>query len=63
MLRGHAADVNWAGSGFVMGTARDKVRELHAKELAPWDKAEFKRLFSQLDKGITAIKHMEMCHH
>ena len=42
MLRGHSADVNWASSGFVMGTARDKVRELHDAELAPWDKAEFK---------------------
>jgi hypothetical protein len=63
MLRGHAADVNWAGSGFVMGDARDKVRELHDAELAPWDKVEFKRLVGQLDAGITAIKHMEMAHH
>ena len=63
MLRGHSADVNWASSGFVMGTARDKVRELHDAELAPWDKAEFKRLVGQLDVGITAIKHMEMAHH
>lgn len=63
MLRGHAADVNWASSGFVMGKARDKVRELHAAELAPWQKAEFKRLFGQLDDGIAAIKHMEMAHH
>lgn len=63
MLRGHAADVNWAGSGFVTGTARDKIRELHDARLAPWDKAEFKRLVGQLDNGITAIKHMEMAHH
>jgi hypothetical protein len=63
MLRGYAADVNWAGSGFVMGSARDKVRELYDAGLAPWDKAEFKRLVGQLDIGIPAIKHMEMAHH
>ena len=63
MLRGHAADVNWAASGFVMGAAREKIHELHEAEIAPWDKAEFKRLVGQLDVGITAIKHMEMAHH
>lgn len=63
MLRGHAADVNWASSGFVMGAAREKIHELHDAKIAPWDKAEFKRLVGQLDVGITAIKHMEMAHH
>ncbi|MBY3385067.1 AAA family ATPase [Rhizobium laguerreae] len=63
MLRGYAADVNWAGCGFVMGTARDKIRELSDAKLAPWDKSEFKRLIGQLDPGISAIKHMEMAHH
>jgi len=63
MLRGHAADVNWATHGFVMGAAREKIRELHAAKLAPWDKAEFKRLTGQLDSGISALKYMEMAHH
>jgi hypothetical protein len=63
MLRGHAADVNWASSGFVMGAARDKVRELYDAALAPWEKSEFKRLTGQLDIGISAVKHMEMAHH
>ena len=63
MLRGHAADVNWVASGFVMGDARNKVCELNKAVLAPWDKSEFKRLVGQLDIGIPAIKHMEMAHH
>ncbi|WP_029351300.1 AAA family ATPase [Bosea sp. 117] len=63
MLRGHAADVSWATHGFVMGAARDKIRELHSNKLAPWDKTEFKRLIGQLDIGIPAIKYMEMAHH
>lgn len=63
MLRGHAADVAWVTHGFVMGKARDKVRELHAAKLAPWDKSEFHTLVGRLDQGIDAIKFLEMSHH
>uniref|UniRef100_Q07LD3 Uncharacterized protein n=1 Tax=Rhodopseudomonas palustris (strain BisA53) TaxID=316055 RepID=Q07LD3_RHOP5 len=63
MLRGQAADVAWATNGFVMGRSRDKIRELHAKQLAPWDKSEFGNLVGQLDHGIAAIKSLEMSHH
>ena len=51
MLRGNAADVVWATSGFVMGRAREKVRELHAAKLAPWDKSEFSTLVGRPRSG------------
>ncbi len=63
MLRGEAADVNWATNGFVMGRSREKIRELHTKKLAPWDKSEFSSLLAPLDSGISAIKSLEMSHH
>ncbi len=63
MLRGQAADVVWVTHGFVMGKARDKVRELHAAKLAPWDKSEFSTLVGRLDQGVAAIKFLEMSHH
>ena len=63
MLRGHAADVEWVTNGLVMGRARDKIRELHAKKLSPWDKSEFSTLVGQLDQGISAIRYLEMSHH
>jgi len=63
MLRGHAADVVWVTSGFVMGRARDKVRELNAAKLAPWDKSEFSTLVGRLDQGSAPIKFLEMSHH
>ena len=63
MLRGYTADVHWAAAGFVMGKARNKVRELHEAGQAPWDKTEFKKLVATLDEGTAAIKYMEMAHH
>lgn len=63
MLRGQAADVGWVTTGFVIGRSRDKLRELHSKKLAPWDKSEFSTLAGQLDQGIAAIKSLEMSHH
>lgn len=63
MLRGHAADVVWVTNGFVMGQAREKIRELHAAKLSPWDKSEFSTLVGRLDKGASAIKLLEMSHH
>ena len=63
MLRGQAADVGGATHGFVMGSARDKVSEFHKSKLAPWDKSEFSRLVGHLDRGIPAIKFLEMAHH
>lgn len=63
MLRGQAADVAGVTHGFVVGRARDKVSELHRAKLAPWDKSEFSRLVGHLDRGIAAIKFLEMSHH
>ncbi len=63
MLRGQAANVIWATHGFVMGDARNKVYELHKAKLPPWDKPEFRTLAGHLDKGISAIKCLEMSHH
>ncbi|MEC5325009.1 hypothetical protein, partial [Aurantimonas sp. A3-2-R12] len=63
MLRGNAADVQWANSGFVMGDARNRISELHKAGLAPWDKSEFKGLVRELEKEKPPIRHMEMAHH
>ena len=63
VLRGQAADVVWVTNGFVMGQARNKIRELHVAKLAPWDKSEFSTLAGRLDPGTTAVKFLEMSHH
>jgi hypothetical protein len=63
MLRGQAADVARATNGFVLGDARETIRQLHAKELAPWDKSAFGTLAGQLDQGIPAIRALQMSHH
>lgn len=63
MLRGHAAGVMSVGSGFVLGTSRETIRQLNAKGLAPWDRGEFKTLVTHLHKDKSPIKHMESAHH
>ena len=63
ILRGNAADVAWATNGFVLGDSRERIRQLHLKQLAPWDKPEFGALVGQLDQGIAAIKALQISHH
>jgi SOS-response transcriptional repressor LexA/energy-coupling factor transporter ATP-binding protein EcfA2 len=63
MLRTEDAAVMSVVGGFVVGKSRDKLRQLHASGSAPWDRPDFKKLVSVLDKNSSPIKHMEMAHH
>lgn len=63
MLRGEEAAVLSVVVGFVIGESRDKLRYLHQKGLAPWDRPEFKKLVGSLGKELTPIEHMEISHH
>ena len=63
MLRGEDAAVLSAVSGFVVGDCREKLHTLNAKGIAPWDRPQFKKLVSCLDKNLPQIKHMEISHH
>ncbi len=56
MLRGQSFGVTSPTTGFVLGESRERLRQLHAARLAPWDKSEFRALVQQLDKAISAIK-------
>jgi hypothetical protein len=59
MLRGEDA----ACSSFVMGRSREKLNELNKANIAPWNRHEFKKLISALDKHLPPIKYMEIAHH
>lgn len=59
MLRGEDAAV----SSFVMGRSREKLYELNTANIAPWNRHEFKRLVSVLDKNHAPIRYMEIAHH
>jgi AAA domain len=63
MLRGEDATVLSVAGGFVLGDSREKVKHLHEKGFTPWDRPQFKRLVSALDKHSAPIKHMEIAHH
>lgn len=63
MLRGVDSTVMSVVSGFVLGDSREKLRQLNAKGIAPWDLSQFKNLIACLDKQATPIKHMEIAHH
>ncbi len=63
MLRGEDATVSSVASGFVLGDSREKIRQLNDKGIPPWDRPQFKKLVSVLDKHAAPIKHMEIAHH
>lgn len=63
MLRGEDATVLSVAGGFVLGDSREKVKHLHEKGFTPWDRPQFKKLVSALDKHSAPIKHMEIAHH
>jgi len=63
MLRGEDAAVLSVVSGFVVGDCREKLHQLNAKGIAPWDRPQFKKLVNMLDKNLPSIKYMEMAHH
>ena len=54
MLRGEEAAVLSVVVGFVIGESRDKLRYLHQKGLAPWDRPEFKKLVGSLGKRVNS---------
>jgi energy-coupling factor transporter ATP-binding protein EcfA2 len=59
MLRAEDPNV----SSFVIGDSREKLRQLHESDIAPWNKSEFKKLCDVLGKGKPEIKFTEMVHH
>ena len=63
MLRGEDATVATVAGGFVMGESREKIHQLNDKGFPPWDRPQFKKLVSALDKHSAPIKHMEIAHH
>lgn len=63
MLRDESATVLSVVTGFAVGDSRAKIEELHRKQIAPWDRSEFKALAKELGKDLSAIKHMEIAHH
>jgi len=63
MLRGEDAAVMSVVSGFVLGDCREKLRQLHTKGIAPWDRPIFEKLLDRLGKSLPQIKYMEIAHH
>ena len=59
MLRGQDADI----PSLVIGTLRNRLREYHLAQRAPWNQAAFKRLVATLDKGVPEVKYLEGSHH
>ena len=59
MLRGQDADV----PSLVLGRLRERLKQYHKAQTAPWNQAAFKRLVRTLDPGTAAIKHIEGSHH
>jgi len=63
MLRGEDKAVLSVVSGFAVGDCREKLHNLNTKGIAPWDRPQFKKLVTVLDKHSAPIKHMEIAHH
>ena len=59
MLRGQDADV----PSLVLGQLRERLKQCHKAQTAPWNQAAFKRLVRTLDPGTAEIKYIEGSHH
>ena len=59
MLRGQDADV----PSLVLGRLRERLKQYHKAQTAPWNQAAFKRLVRTLDPGTAEIKYIEGSHH
>ena len=59
MLRGQDADI----PSLVIGALRERLKEYHQAQRAPWNQAAFKRLVATLDKGVPEVRYLEGSHH
>jgi hypothetical protein len=59
LLRAKGAEVQ----KFVVGDCREKIEQLSTQRVPPWDRAEFRKLASVLNKNATEVKFIEMAHH
>jgi hypothetical protein len=63
MLRGESILGSSPQHGLTIGTAREKIRQLNANKVAPWNRKEFLDLAECLVLQKPAVKFMEMSHH
>lgn len=59
MLRGEDSGL----LAFVIGDLREKLRQLHDADIAPWNRPELKTLVGALGKSVPPMKYMEIAHH
>ena len=59
VLRGQGARID----DLTVGTLRDRIRQEHGSDRAPWNQPPFKKLVKALDPGCSAVKYIAGAHH